>query len=229
MKTKNLFLSVAATMLIGFGSLANAAVLSDFQYTGSVTVTDFAATDTLAHPGDLDLRFTWTINAGSHSVTHAMGALTTAIGSGTIFGGPGLGNIAIDTGFLAPLAELIPEGTVNFPTGIPSTTALTGTPIFTTSIFTIIPLTPTFALTIDSILEVNSFNFTNNVITMDLHENVQAGGTSFGELLAGASPDGIFTRDFELSGQVSAVPVPTAVWLFGTALLGLAGARRKIA
>jgi hypothetical protein len=39
--------------------------------------------------------------------------------------------------------------------------------------------------------------------------------------LFGAS-DGIF-----LEGTVSAVPVPAAAWLFGSALIGLAGIKRK--
>jgi len=33
---------------------------------------------------------------------------------------------------------------------------------------------------------------------------------------------------YSLAGNVSAVPVPAAIWLFGTGLIGLAGiARRK--
>ena len=33
--------------------------------------------------------------------------------------------------------------------------------------------------------------------------------------------------DNAMVGQVSAVPVPAAVWLFGTALIGIAGVSRK--
>ncbi len=48
-----------------------------------------------------------------------------------------------------------------------------------------------------------------------------------GELNYGCCPESPFYERFIVSGTVSAVPIPAAVWLFGSALAGLGWMRRR--
>lgn len=63
-------------------------------------------------------------------------------------------------------------------------------------------------------------DFTSQVHTFDL--------SSLGAITSFSLKDTSFTGLFTLRGlEVSAVPVPAAAWLFGSAVLGLVGVRRK--
>ncbi|MDT8281325.1 MAG: VPLPA-CTERM sorting domain-containing protein [Gammaproteobacteria bacterium] len=75
-------------------------------------------------------------------------------------------------------------------------------------------------------LTVNTFTSTSGEFFGDV---TYTGGSMMGNLTAG-SIDGIFTGTSVVAklGELTVVPVPAAVWLFGSGLLGLAGvARRK--
>jgi hypothetical protein len=45
--------------------------------------------------------------------------------------------------------------------------------------------------------------------------------------LIGVTQDGLRGVEIGLTLQTSAVPVPAAAWLFGSALIGMAGLRRR--
>jgi len=233
MRIKNNILPcLLATVLMGFGSVANAtgSYLSKFEYTGDLTITGFMGTaiNPLATDEDSStMNFSWEIDnsvGNFHDVMHAGATPTVTTGSGTVFFGTPLGNVALDISFLADFAEFLDEGHVDFPSGVaPAVSASSGSSLFSTGIATSV-----FGAVIDSTFEINAFVFDNNVISMDLTEISNPGATaSLGAVLA-TGPDDHFVRGFEISAEVSAVPVPAAVWLFGTALLGLAGSRRKL-
>ena len=61
------------------------------------------------------------------------------------------------------------------------------------------------------------------------YENGYAGGSRFSQNGDGNPWSNLATADLTFSTyvEVSAVPVPAAVWLFGTALVGLAGFGRR--
>lgn len=87
-----------------------------------------------------------------------------------------------------------------------------------------------------------SFDFNDatagvNFLNVDLSSFSLTAGQSMGFLLAAynsESTSGTFDLEtfsgdvaLRISGDVAAVPVPAAVWLFGSAMMGLAGVRRK--
>jgi len=68
-----------------------------------------------------------------------------------------------------------------------------------------------------------TYNFDGTNFTLDYHWDAATnnGGTPLGSAM-------VTEYDLHLAGTVSSVPVPAAVWLFGSGLLGLVGmARRK--
>lgn len=236
-KYKTIAQLLIAGALIGFGSPANALLLSSFDYTGDLTITDFITTET----DNISMTFTWVIdeNAGnSHSIIHSSASsIPTVVGTSKIFDSI-LGEIELGTDFLVPFAEILPDtagSTVNFPSGIGAPGVLeTGDPLFSILIQRTI-----FGTVIDSDLNVNKVTFIDNEVTMDLVESINPGGindparTAFGTILNNFSPDGVFTRRFAIdaivSGEPAAVPVPAAFWLFGTGLIGLVAKRKKAA
>jgi hypothetical protein len=74
--------------------------------------------------------------------------------------------------------------------------------------------------------ELNLFvqSDTNNLVTFILRDN------TFGGLSSDAtfySKENTINPDFAPTLYITTVPVPTAIWLFGSALIGLIGAKRK--
>jgi hypothetical protein len=70
---------------------------------------------------------------------------------------------------------------------------------------------------------IATYTFDGNNFTLDYSWNAidHNGGNPFGPL-------GVTEYNLHLAGTVSAIPVPAAVWLFGSGLLGMIGiARRK--
>ncbi|NOT10808.1 MAG: PEP-CTERM sorting domain-containing protein [Methylococcaceae bacterium] len=52
-------------------------------------------------------------------------------------------------------------------------------------------------------------------------------GTSLADGFIGSSTESYFAYNFTVDGNVSAVPVPAAVWLFGTGLMGFLGLSKR--
>jgi hypothetical protein len=127
-----------------------------------------------------------------------------AYGTGSLVGGPVIINGT--TTFTAPVLEAQWSGTW-FPLGQASG-----------GITFVMDITATSATTFDFILRANEL--------IDLAEDPQPAG--FAAWTAQWYLSGSGTTSGAHSVQVSAVPVPAAVWLFGSGLLGLVGiARRK--
>lgn len=66
---------------------------------------------------------------------------------------------------------------------------------------------------------------TGNLIGSPIRTGLQAG--LYGIMVYGdsASQDGAFSLDYTINIDVAPIPLPAAVWLFGSALLGLAGSK----
>jgi hypothetical protein len=80
-----------------------------------------------------------------------------------------------------------------------------------------------FALYVDG---SSVYNFAFSGMRTEYYTNNEWTGTTFG--IFSNSYRGFTIEELAVTGEVSAVPVPAAVWLFGSGLIGLmAVARRK--
>lgn len=88
-----------------------------------------------------------------------------------------------------------------------------------------------------SSLSVYKDAFSNNVLSTHMPFNTsstnllltesEAGLYSFSVYGQSAAEAGTFSLDYSLQVEVSAVPVPAAIWLFGSGFIGLVGIARK--
>jgi hypothetical protein len=106
------------------------------------------------------------------------------------------------------------------------------------SVAVINPLTYNAFVPLDPLWTTEDFSFAISSLTIVLNDGVNLTLTGFGTLsstIAGLDPtNGAWSFSsssnvLNWSSATSAVPVPAAVWLFGTAMVGFLGLRRKSA
>lgn len=205
--------------------IAQAAPISELNWTGRLTITGFGATG----PNNLDgnpttMTLRYDIADGS---SHTIGATTgNEIVTGSIIIkdllGPG-NDFSLNPGLVSHIAEhatlILPLGTTTFPTGVSPAINLTGTPVFSTNV-------QNLGTGINSNLDITRDFFDGNVFEEDIIETASLGPNSLWASFNGfdtllGNSDGLISRDFELNIQISPIPVPAAVWLFMSGMLGL--------
>ncbi|MCB1759862.1 MAG: hypothetical protein KDI68_08815 [Gammaproteobacteria bacterium] len=219
---------LCATALLS-GS-ATAAVQHVFDWTGILTITGFSPSG-LNNPDGITstMRFEWVIDDdSSFTIGPAVTGPVTVEGNFTIlnFLGPGTTR-ELPVEVISVIADELPPGSATFPPGVTPKYEAHGNPVVA------VPFVDPGSL-IDSTMNITDMVFDGNVLTYDLTEVVNPGG--FGSLafvfasMDGAIsgiPDGSISRPFDLNVTVSAVPIPAAVWLMGSAVLGLIGFGRR--
>jgi hypothetical protein len=128
---------------------------------------------------------------------------------------------------ISRVADELPPGSATFPPGVVPKFEAHGNPVVA------VPFVEPGSL-INSTMNITDIVFDGNKLVYDLTEVPDPGSfntlATIFALMDGAIsgvPDGSVSRPFELSAQVSAVPVPAAFWLMGSAVLGLIGFGRR--
>lgn len=221
-----------AGALIGFGSAANAS-LAEFRLSGDLVVTEYA--DNLI-PGKESMNFKWTVlqdHGNYYDVSPTLpGTVVTSTGLNSIVPNGTIFQVPIDISFLAELSDILTPPVNSLTSRVDYVSNGLGSPhvvaegtaadpdLFTTDFE--IPVA-----SIDSRFHIHKIDFLGNMISMDLTEEA-FGSNTFSAFLLGVRPSGGPAGfSFDINGNVSAVPVPAAFWLFGTGVIGLVARRKK--
>lgn len=224
---KKYLLPIIGLFLLGNLTTANASVLHSVKWTGILTITGFSSLPSapLNPDGDIySMSFNWNIDSGvgnTHTIGIPTGLPLITTGTATIKNLFGATDFALDPNIIASTLSVLPVGTVTFGAGVIPQQSQSG------ALGTIQVMDGNF----NSTLDILGVDFNGRTLKEDVLENANGASSLAGtfdnfDILFG-NQDGSISRRFEVDIEVSQVPVPAAMWLFLSGIIGIFASNRK--